>query len=226
MDRDKERAHLISLNLQHFLNAHGIKQVDLAKAVGVSPATINDYIKERGTPSFGTIQRIANYFGVKKSDIDSIYKEDKDSVTDTYRLFNYIDSSISAGLPSNVDPFTSDDMKKIPVAEESLGRYKNADDLLMVKVAGDSMNRVFPDKSLIGVKKIDSIKDLKDGDIVVFSDSGDFCVKRIYINPKLKLVIFTPDSTDKNFFPITYQFSNMEEIKIWGKVVVYTVTIE
>ena len=195
---------------------------DLAKAIGVSKSAMSYYLNgQREFP----VNRLDDAADFLKTSVEYLLGL-QDTASVPSKEFNFIDATVSAGLPSNVDPFTSDDMKKIPVAEEFLGKYKNADDLLMVKVAGDSMNRVFPDKSLIGVKKIDSIKDLKDGDIVVFSDSGDFCVKRIYINPKLKLVIFTPDSTDKNFFPITYQFSNMEEIKIWGKVVVYTVTIE
>lgn len=219
------RRHLIASNLRNLLDANHVKQVDLANAVGVTATTINDYLKERGTPSFGVIQSMADFFGVKKSDIDSIYKEKNSTFLDSeIKEFNYIDTTVSAGVPAAVDPFTADKLEKIPISKSILGKYAN-DNLLFIRVNGDSMDKVFPDKSLIGILKVDYFSDFNDGDIVVFSDNGDFCVKRIYINTKLQLVIFTPDSNNKDFLPITYQLQNMDGVQIIGKVVTYTVTI-
>lgn len=219
------RRHLIALNLKNLLDANNVKQVDLANAVGVTATTINDYLKERGTPSFGVIQSMADFFGVKKSDIDSIYKEKNSAFLESeIKQFNYIDTTVSASVPAKGDLFTKKDLKKIPLSKSVLGKYFNAN-LLFIRANGDSMNKVFPDKALLGILKINTFSELHDNDIVVFSDNKEFCVKRIYINTKLQLVIFTPDSTNKNFLPITYQFQNMDNVQIIGKVVTYTITI-
>ena len=43
---------------------------------------MTDYMKLRSAPSFGVIQKLADYFGVKKSDIDTTFKEESSSLPD------------------------------------------------------------------------------------------------------------------------------------------------
>ena len=43
---------------------------------------MTDYMKLRSAPSFGVIQKLADYFGVKKSDIDTTFKEEASSLPD------------------------------------------------------------------------------------------------------------------------------------------------
>ncbi|MCC9082569.1 S24 family peptidase [Enterococcus faecium] len=58
-----------------------------------------------------------------------------------------------------------------------MGKYAGYQDVFFTKINGDSMNNVIPDGSLIAVKKIESCDELKDGDIVVFSNDNEFSVK-------------------------------------------------
>ena len=89
------------------------------------------------------------------------------------------------------------------------------------------MKQTIPDGSLIAVKQYNDIQDLKDGDIVVFADDGDYAVKYFYNDRQKQIVTFIPDSTDKRFSPIMYTYEDLEEenIKIIGRVVVYTVVL-
>ncbi|MEQ9763212.1 helix-turn-helix transcriptional regulator [Streptococcus sp. ZJ151] len=66
---------IIADNITHYRKEKGVTQKELAKAVGVTPSTMTDYMKLRSAPSFGVIQKLADYFGVKKSDIDSTFKD-------------------------------------------------------------------------------------------------------------------------------------------------------
>ena len=87
------------------------------------------------------------------------------------------------------------------------------------------MNRIIPDGSLIAVKQYTEFSELCDGDIVVFQEGAGMAVKRFYNDPRNKIVTFTPDSTSSEFRPINYLYDSMSDVRIIGKVVVYTVTV-
>lgn len=72
---DKNRMQIIADNITYYRKEKGVTQKELAKAVGVTPSTMTDYMKLRSAPSFGVIQKLADYFEIKKSDIDSTFKD-------------------------------------------------------------------------------------------------------------------------------------------------------
>ncbi|HIH3015414.1 TPA: XRE family transcriptional regulator [Streptococcus pneumoniae] len=73
---EKKRMQIIAENITHFRKQRGITQKELAKEVGITASTMTDYMKLRSAPSFGVIQKLADYLGVKKSDIDTTFKEE------------------------------------------------------------------------------------------------------------------------------------------------------
>ncbi|KRK78786.1 CI-like repressor [Companilactobacillus nodensis DSM 19682 = JCM 14932 = NBRC 107160] len=139
--------------------------------------------------------------------------------------YNYFDTGISAGMLMEVDPFTKDDVQQITLSDVIMGKYAGDQDIIVSHVNGESMNRILPDKSLIAIKKFHTIDDLRDGDIVVFQDGGDMSVKRFYFDDNSRIVTFSPDSYDSSFRPINYRYEDFGNVRIVGKVVVYTVEI-
>ena len=83
---NKERMQIIANNITYYRKLNGITQKELAKKIGIKPSTMTDYMKLRSAPSYGIIQKIADYFGVKKSDIDSTFKisEEKSKIQSVY----------------------------------------------------------------------------------------------------------------------------------------------
>ena len=73
---EKKRMQIIAENITYFRKQRGITQKELAKEVGITASTMTDYMKLRSAPSFGVIQKLSDYFGVKKSDIDTTFKEE------------------------------------------------------------------------------------------------------------------------------------------------------
>lgn len=57
-----------------------------------------------------------------------------------------------------------------------LGKYAK-EDVLFMHISGDSMNKIIPNGSLIGILEYNSIHDIKNSDIVVFDYSGNYSVK-------------------------------------------------
>lgn len=60
---------IFSKNLRRYLDASGKTQVEVAQAIGVSTGTFCDYIKGRNYPRMDKVQKLADYFGVSKSDL-------------------------------------------------------------------------------------------------------------------------------------------------------------
>ncbi|HEL1703617.1 TPA: helix-turn-helix transcriptional regulator [Streptococcus suis] len=80
---EKKRMQIIAENITYYRKQRGITQKELAKEVGITPSTMTDYMKLRSAPSFGVIQKLADFFGIKKSDIDTTFKEEKSTIPST-----------------------------------------------------------------------------------------------------------------------------------------------
>ncbi|AXQ78463.1 XRE family transcriptional regulator [Streptococcus chenjunshii] len=61
---------IVSANLQRLLKESGIKQADLATTLDIPKSSLNEYVKGRSLPKAGNVQKLADYFGLKKSEVD------------------------------------------------------------------------------------------------------------------------------------------------------------
>lgn len=68
--QEKEAMKVVSARLNGLISAHNIKQKDLSEATGIPTSTLSGYMKGSSLPIAGNIQKLADYFGVKKSAID------------------------------------------------------------------------------------------------------------------------------------------------------------
>ena len=75
---------IFSANLLYYLAQKDVMQKDLAKHIGVSQATITDWIKMRTYPRMDKLQRTAEYLGVKMTDL--VEPRNKVSSTDNKRV--------------------------------------------------------------------------------------------------------------------------------------------
>lgn len=56
-------------NLRRYAERSGKTQRDLAEAAGVSTATFSEWMNAKKFPRIDKIERLANYFGILKSDL-------------------------------------------------------------------------------------------------------------------------------------------------------------
>ncbi|MCC4119893.1 MULTISPECIES: XRE family transcriptional regulator [Lactococcus] len=78
-EKEYERRKIVAENIKKLIKEKGITQKQLAKEIGMSQNIITEYVKLRSFPSGGVLQKIADYFEVKKSDIDTTWKKDVNS---------------------------------------------------------------------------------------------------------------------------------------------------
>ncbi|MFS9141266.1 XRE family transcriptional regulator [Streptococcus infantis] len=113
---------IIAENITHFRKQRGITQKELAKEVGITASTMTDYMKLRSAPSFGVIQKLADYFGVKKSDIDTTFKEEStNSLPDA-------PDSLTQQIMDKVVQLTTPNKKIVLRTSEELLKSQKVDD--------------------------------------------------------------------------------------------------
>lgn len=115
---EKKRMQIIAENITHFRKQRGITQKELAKEVGITASTMTDYMKLRSAPSFGVIQKLADYFGVKKSDIDTTFKEEEIGDSTLSHITNF--DPRKAILLSNYDKLNDTRKNKLLATSETL----------------------------------------------------------------------------------------------------------
>ncbi|WP_077317622.1 LexA family protein [Virgibacillus proomii] len=211
---------IFAKNLQQLLEARKVDQKDLANYLNTSETSVSNWVKGYKYPRIGNIQKIADYFGVKKSDL--IEEKGKNPVFTTTK-YPFLPVSVAAGLPEVVDPVTEDNIETISIPDAIMGKWAGSDDIYIMRVNGESMNKIIPNHSLIAVKKID-ISNLQNGDIVVYSNHYEYSVKRFYkFDDRL---VFKPHSTDVSYSDNNVPFDSYHNIKIHGKVVLYIVNLD
>ncbi|CTH90881.1 cI repressor [Streptococcus pneumoniae] len=127
---EKKRMQIIAENITHFRKQRGITQKELAKEVGITASTMTDYMKLRSAPSFGVIQKLADYFGVKKSDIDTTFKEES-----TNSLPDAPDSLTQQIMDKIVQLITPNKKIVLRTSEELLESQKNEEETKVNEVS-------------------------------------------------------------------------------------------
>src|SRR5690625_4974893 len=212
---------VLSRNLRRLINSKGVDQKILADFLGISEMSVSNWVNGVKYPRIGNIQKMAEYFGGKKSDL---IEDNEDKPTYTTSRYNYYPASISAAKPIVAEAITEYDTKEISIPDNMMGKWRGNKDIYITKINGESMNLVIPDQSIIAIKPVE-LQELKDGDIVVYCYDGEYAVKRFYRYDNK--IIFRPDSSDIRFTDLEIDLNDENlDLKIKGKVVLYIVELD
>jgi repressor LexA len=166
----------IGKNIKRLREIHNLSQEDLAAIAGVSDKAVSTWENDLKTPRMGTIQKIADHFGILKSDI--IEDKAKVSTINENSVKHGNESikmpllgSIAAGLP--LEMIAVKEWVNVPV--EVAEKFPNA---FLLKITGDSMNKIVPENALA---LIEPTLEVKNGDIVAVAVNGyDATLKRFF----------------------------------------------
>nr|WP_297394502.1 XRE family transcriptional regulator [uncultured Peptostreptococcus sp.] len=222
----------LSSNLKFLRKQSGFSQDHIANLLGYkSFTTIQKWESGISEPSISTVQKLCELYNVSMSEIlyTKLSSNDK-SITESTRNtdlyeYKYFPVSISAGSLENIDSIQEYEL--ISLSDKILGKYARSKNIILLKINGESMNNIIPNGSYIIVDASrNTIHDIKDRDIVVFSENGSYSVKR-YINDSAnQRILFKPDSTDDTFTAIEVKYENSENLRLIGKVVKYIVNLD
>lgn len=85
---DKREYEIFSKNLSKYVAESGRTQMEIAKAVGVSAPTFNMWLNKKALPRMDKVQRLADYFGIDKSDLIED-KSNKEEESPTLRMLTF-----------------------------------------------------------------------------------------------------------------------------------------
>lgn len=197
---------------------------DVSKQLGIARQTLYKY--ETGIITnipLTRIEDLAKIYRVKPGYIMGWKDDSKLEIlgkVDVSSNYPYIPFSVAAGSPISIDGIS--DMPSITIPNYLLGKYANNSNVIIMRVSGESMNKIIPDNSLIGVLTDFDYRNLKNGDLVVFECNYEYSVKRFFdAGDKL---IFKPDSSDPSFADIVV--NKDENTRIVGKVIMYSILID
>jgi transcriptional regulator with XRE-family HTH domain len=66
---EKDLKQVFAENLKKYMARDDRNQLDIANLVGVSPSTASDWINGKKYPRMDKVEMLANYFGIRKSDL-------------------------------------------------------------------------------------------------------------------------------------------------------------
>ncbi|MGE6611907.1 LexA family protein [Peribacillus sp. NPDC076916] len=214
----------IGKNIKKLREIHNLSQKDLAEIAGVSDKAVSTWENGIKDPRMGAIQKIADHFGILKSDII----EDKETKVNPINPLKQpkvegfskpmpLLGSIAAGLPLEMIQV----QEWVNVPSEVADKYPHA---FLVKVNGDSMNKIVPPDALV---LIDPTLEVNNGDIAAVAVNGyDATLKRFF---KFKNgITLEPESFNEKHITQYYDHKEQEfnPIHIKGKLVWYMAPLD
>ena len=191
----------IGKNIKRYREEQQMTQAEVAKRLGVSATAVSWWESGRTEPKIGTVEKLAELFGVEKTDILGIPKKPTTDHSDWIPVLG----RVAAGIPLNMVEDIID-YEEIP---NSMG------DCFALRIQGDSMSPDIVNGSTVIVRKQD---DVESGEIAIVSVNGDDATcKRVIkhsigvtlapINPLYEPMVFSNEEIE--YMPI----------RVLGKVV-------
>lgn len=174
----------VANNIKKLREIYDLSQKDLAEIANVTDKAVSSWEKGNSEPRMGPIQRMADHFGILKSNI--IEENGMDNLIDFQKHCPLPPGTIgikgdstkvpfygfvSAGIPFEM--ISIDDCKEIPAP--IVKKYPNA---FLLQVEGDSMNKLFPSGTYA---LIDPCPEVANGEIAAVNVNGyEATLKRFF----------------------------------------------
>lgn len=194
MEKDNQKQkEIFAKNLNYWMNNRGKTQMDLMNDLVLSSSTVSDWCNAKKYPRMGTVQMLADYLEILKSDLI----EERNKKTDKIPVLGIVKAGYDYLAEENIIGYIS-------VNDNSL----KSEDCFALKVKGNSMVPEIYENDIAIIKKQ---SDFENGDYVVALINGDEAtLKRAYktdtglllqpVNPSFAPLIF--DKNDINTLPV------------------------
>lgn len=198
---------IFSQNLQKYMIQNNIDRNEICKALDFKYSTFADWYNGKKYPRIDKIEKIANYFGILKSDL---IESNSNNVYNNNRKTTRIPvlGSIPAGIPMEM---IEDVVDWEDISDEML---KGGKQYFALKIKGDSMFPEYLNGDTIIVLKQDDCESGQDCVVAVNGDDATF--KRVFKTDNG----ITLQPLNNNYMPIFYSKEDIinKPVKILGVV--------
>jgi transcriptional regulator with XRE-family HTH domain len=84
---DEKRKEIFARNLNYYVEKVNKSQKEVAKECGVTPQSLNNWLQALSLPRMGVVQQLADYFGIKYTDLLEEHTKTDSSVPDDDPVF-------------------------------------------------------------------------------------------------------------------------------------------
>lgn len=166
--KDIEIRKIISTNINKLLEQYNKKQTDIHNATGIPKSTLTGYIKGTSTPNQGNIQKISDFFGVKKSDIDPRFSSDLKKQNERKLDINSIYAQLSPPRQQKVYNFATKELEeqkqeqakndKTPVIPIESNK-EDSDEIYTFAAHSDAPDKTYTDEEISEIEAfLDEVK--------------------------------------------------------------------
>ncbi|MGX7085121.1 MULTISPECIES: LexA family protein [Gemella] len=201
---------IFQTNLKRLLKENNKTQLDLAKAIGVSNTTINNYVKGYNTPRMDKVDKICKYFRINRSDLIGHNEDLIEEKTKPHPKGIKIPvlGVVPAGIPIEA-------IEDIIDYEEIPYSWKNQGEFFGLRISGDSMLPDITDNDIVIVRQQSTADN---GDTVIALVNGDDATCKRLQRQTNGIMLIPNNSSYPTYFYSNEEIENLP-VKIVGKVV-------
>ncbi|MCL2062548.1 MAG: LexA family transcriptional regulator [Firmicutes bacterium] len=193
--------------LKELRRKHNLTQVEFAKIFDIGLATVAMWESSQRRPPAKMLMRIADYFRTSVDYLLGVGTKSEEIITLP------VLAGVQAGFGSSVNEIESGEFQEIP---NSILGSRRADDLLVLRVEGDSMYPKFIDGDRVLVLKQESV-DSGDIAIICYEDFENGTIKKVHYETGCDYVDLIP--LNPKYSPVRVQDEQLEGMRVIGKVI-------
>lgn len=207
IDRDMPLKKKISENIKRLMKERGWTQIKTSEMSGISKSTLSDYINCKTLINPGNVEKLAEAFNVKKSDIDPSFKISNVVEENPSPYVAFVKLPIVGSISCGNGILAYED---IEAYEDTPNSWLNGGEYIYLRAKGDSMaNARINDGDLLLVRRQE---DIENGEIAAVYIDGEAVLKRVYKTDG-KVVL---QSENPKYPPIILDENS--DVKIIGKL--------
>lgn len=202
---------IFAKNLKHYMDKLGKTQIDIINDLGINKSTISSWYNGQKMPRMGTIQTLADYFGILKSDL--IEEKNHSNLLSFSNLVRIetkkipILGSIHCGEPTCQDEEFEGYMEVESNIKADFGLYAKGDSMIGARIY---------DGDLVFIRKQDTIEN---GEIAAVMIDDEFTLKRVRYYPN-GIIVLAPENPSYKEIVIDPN-NNTKQIKLLGKAIAF-----
>ncbi|MCI6609824.1 MAG: helix-turn-helix domain-containing protein [Ezakiella sp.] len=199
----------------------GMSVEDLANKINKNRATIYRY-ENKNIENLPTtiLEPLAKALKTTPAELMGWEVKSNKLPSQTYKL---LPNTAGAGLMDY--ELDISELETIDVPDQFLGRYAGRKDILILKVNGESMNKIIPDQSYVGIIYKDYDYLPQTGDIIVYRLRGEGLGIKRFIDMYDEIML-KPESTEQIYKERRFKKETADDFEILGKVIMYNVTLD
>lgn len=195
-------------NLSYYMKKKKVDRNQLCEDLGFKYSTVSEWLSAKKYPRIDSIEKMANYFGIVKSQlIEKNEPSNISAVIPSDKIYKIpVFASVSAGFGAYADEDVVDILPMV------IDNPYDVPDMIGIQVKGNSMYPKIEDGDIIVVRKQESVDS---GEVaVLLLDGNEGLVKKVvYRDDWIELHSFNPEYQTRRF-----EGAEVQRLRVVGKV--------